>query len=66
MPKTPDGHDFFIGADPHPMTAYISPNDGRAYGLAGIWGVNYTMPTYLGVIDLEKLLSAPRCSGNSI
>jgi hypothetical protein len=68
LPKTPDGRAFSIGNDPHTVTAYVSPNDGRAYGVVGGWSLSVTnpKPTYLAVIDLQKLLNAPRCSGNCI
>jgi hypothetical protein len=61
MPNTPDGNPFFIGADPHVVTAYKSPNGGRYYGLVGSWNSTLTMPTYLGRIDLQTLMNAPRC-----
>jgi len=61
MPATPDGRAFSAGFDPHTITAYTSPNDGRAYGLISDWVTG--VPTYVGVIDLQKLLSAPRTTG---
>jgi hypothetical protein len=61
MPTTPDGRAFSAGYDPHTITAYTSPNDGRAYGLISDWVTG--VPTYVGVIDLQKLLSAPRTAG---
>ncbi|MHB1957838.1 MAG: PEP-CTERM sorting domain-containing protein [Acidobacteriaceae bacterium] len=61
MPNTPDGNAFAAGRDPHTITAYTSPNNGRAYGLMADW---YTgSPSYIGVVDLQKLLSAPRTPG---
>lgn len=58
MPNTPDGNGFAAGYDPHTITAYTSPNNGRAYGLIADWALG--TPSYVGVIDLQKLLSAPR------
>ena len=61
MPNTPDGFGFAQGLDPHTVTAYLSPNDGKSYGImANGCGVP---PTFLGVIDLQGLLSAPRLAG---
>jgi hypothetical protein len=61
LPNTPDGNAFEQGLDPHTVTAYVSPNNGKAYGLmANGCGVP---PTYLGVIDLQGLLNAPRVAG---
>ena len=56
MPRTPDGTFFGAGYDPHTMTAYVSPNDGRAYGLFA----NIAPSDWVAVVDLEKLLNAPR------
>ena len=43
---------------------YTSPNDGIAYGVIADWGFNLTTfidaPKYLAIIDLAKLLAAPR------
>ncbi|HEY6412394.1 MAG TPA: PEP-CTERM sorting domain-containing protein [Edaphobacter sp.] len=58
LPPTPDGRSFSAGFDPHTITAYTSPNDGRAYGLIADWFTG--VPTYVAIIDLQKLLSAPR------
>ena len=51
---------FSSGLDPHTMTAYTSPNDGKAYGLFSNDGA-----TGLWVVDLEALLSAPRDPSNA-
>jgi hypothetical protein len=60
-PLTP----FFIGADPHAVTAYLSPNDGLPYALVTSWTAYYETPTYIGVVNLQMLLQAPRfgCPG---
>jgi hypothetical protein len=50
---------FSSGLDPHTMTAYTSPNTGKAYGLFTNGAV-----TGLWVVDLEALLSAPRDPSN--
>lgn len=47
---------FSSGFDPHTMTAYTSPNNGKAYGLFS----NAPPVSGLWVVDMEALLSAPR------
>jgi len=61
LPNTPDGNAFEQGLDPHTVTAYVSPNTGDAIGLMA--NGYFTPPTWLAVIDLTKLLAAPRTSG---
>jgi len=69
LPNTPGGQPWFQGLDPHTVTAYVSPNDGKAYALmANLASVpcsgsceGYTSkPTWLAVIDMAALLAAPR------
>ncbi|MHB8380833.1 MAG: hypothetical protein ACYDC3_00630 [Candidatus Binataceae bacterium] len=55
MPDEPNGAAFSIGFDPHTVTAYVSPNTHKAYAVLGD-GTN----AYLGIVDLQGLLSAPR------
>jgi hypothetical protein len=57
-PPTLGGVPFSAGFDPHTVTAYTSPNNGRAFGLIADWSTG--SPQYVGVIDLQLLLSAPR------
>lgn len=64
LPSTPDGNPFVMGYDPHTITAYTSPNDGRAYAVVADWISGY--PTYLAVIDLQKLLAAPRSDAHDV
>jgi hypothetical protein len=61
IPSTPDGDTFENGFDPHTITAYVSPNTQKAYGLIADWATD--VPTYLAVIDLKALLAAPRKAG---
>jgi hypothetical protein len=68
LPSTPDTKPWNQGPDPHTVTAYVSPNNGNAYGLmanaSNCSGSNCNgLPTYLAVIDLAALLSAPRVTG---
>jgi hypothetical protein len=59
MPSTdPAGEEWFFPLDPHALTAYVSPNNGKAYGLM----VNDER-TYVAKIDLAALLAAPRTAG---
>lgn len=61
LPNTPDGSSFSAGYDPHTITAYTSPNDGKPYGVIADWATG--TPSYLAVIDLQKLMAAPRVAG---
>jgi hypothetical protein len=55
MPSDPSGAPWNQGDDPHPATAYVSPNTGKAYGVLGNGSF-----TFLAVVDLDGLLKAPR------
>jgi hypothetical protein len=58
LPSTPDGHLFEQGSEPHTIAAYTSPNNGKVYG---VMSSGFEVPaTYLAVIDLQALLTAPR------
>jgi hypothetical protein len=59
MPDIPNFGTFSSGLDPHTLTAYISPNDGKAYGVMA----NSPPPSHLGVIDLACVLALPRLTG---
>jgi hypothetical protein len=49
---------FSSGFDPHTMTAYTSPNNGKSYGVfAGYAG---SVPNCLAVVDMAAVLAAPR------
>ena len=52
---------FTAGFDPHTMTAYTSPNDGKAWGLQANWAGG--SPTSLLKMDLAGILAAPRIAG---
>jgi hypothetical protein len=58
MPNTPDGYYFSAGYDPHTLTAYTSPNTGKAYAVFVDYALGY--PSYLGVVDLACVLALPR------
>jgi hypothetical protein len=54
--STTCGGTFSAGNDPHTITAYTSPNDGKAYALFA----NFAPPSCLARIDLAAVLAAPR------
>ena len=60
MPNTPDGAGFSAGFDPHTVTAYTSPNTGKAIGLYSDWAPG--TPKYIGVIDMAAALAATRAA----
>jgi hypothetical protein len=59
LPSTPDGVGWALGGDPHTVSAYVNPNNGKAYALMA----DSPPPKWLVVIDLQALLSAPRTPG---
>jgi PEP-CTERM motif len=61
LPNTPDGDIFSLGFDPHTISAYTSPNNSKAYGVVASWATG--QPNYLGVLDLQCVLNAPRQAG---
>jgi hypothetical protein len=67
LPNDPAGNPFSMGCDPHTVTAYVSPNTGEAMGLVTDYGATpcYSggTPSYLGLVNLQALLSAPREPG---
>ena len=64
LPPTPDGVYFSMGYDPHTITAYTSPNNGKAYGVIADWAPG--TPSYLAVIDLTALMAAPRTGAHTV
>ena len=67
LPNDPDGNPFSMGCDPHTTTAYVSPSTGKAIGLVTDYGATPCyydgIPAWVGVIDLQGVLSAPRVPG---
>jgi hypothetical protein len=67
LPNDPKGNPFSMGCDPHTVTAYISPSTGKALGLISDYGAVSCdaggTPQYLGLIDLQGMLNAPRTPG---
>ena len=61
MPDDPGGVPWNMGLDPHPMTAYTSPNTGKA-----ILVVSNVSRTYLALVDMQALLNpALRTAGTN-
>ena len=61
MPNLASGAPWNEGDDPHTVTAYVSPNDGKAFGV--VENENFSL---LAVIDLQGLLSAPGRTGHVV
>jgi hypothetical protein len=68
LPSLPGGLTWSQGLDPHAITAYVSPNDGKAYGLLADAPLcsdgSHLPPTFLAVIDLAAVLANPSGAGN--
>jgi hypothetical protein len=52
---------FNAGLDPHTVTAYTSPNNGKAFAVFA--GYSGGAPICLAVVDLAAVLAAPRGGG---
>jgi hypothetical protein len=61
MPSTPADVGWEEGFDPHTVTAYVSPNSGKAFGVLENGDFSF-----LAVVDLQGLLSAPRTGGHVV
>jgi hypothetical protein len=55
VPNLASGAPWAEGDDPHTVTAYVSPNSGKAFAVLA-----NTDLSFLAVVDLQGLLSAPR------
>ena len=70
LPNTPDGQPWNQGLDPHTITAYVSPNDGKAYAVLANTTPYFEEtdiggpPTWIAVVDIKALLTAPRQSNS--
>ena len=60
MPNDPSGAPWSMGLDPHTVTAYTSPNSGKA-----ILAISNVARTYLALVDMQALLAAPRLPGTN-
>lgn len=61
IPTDPNGNQWNSGNDPHTLTAYVSPNDGKAYGLTAGFP-----PRFLAIVDLQGVLRAPRSAAHAV
>lgn len=66
MPPDPSGNSFSAGFDPHTITAYTSPNNGKAYAVMADYAEAYYYPSYLAIVDLSCVLAQPRSSANTV
>jgi hypothetical protein len=60
MPNDPSGAAWDMGLDPHTVTAYTSPNTGKA-----TLAISNLARTYLALVDMQALLAAPRTPGTN-
>jgi hypothetical protein len=61
MPNDPTGAPWLMSLDPHGLTAYVSPNSGKAIGL-----IMNDQRTFVAVVDIEGLLKATRTAGTHV
>lgn len=61
MPNDPTGTTWIMSLDPHGLTAYVSPNTGKAIGL-----IMNDQRTFIALVDIEGLLSAKRLPGTHV
>ena len=62
IPAPPGTGGWSFGLDPHTITAYTSPNDGKAYGLFA----NSPAPSFLARVDLQCVLTAARTTAHGV
>jgi hypothetical protein len=58
VPNDPSATPWAMGRDPHTVTAYVSPNGGKAYAV-----ISNQARTFLVKVDMAMLLAAPRLPG---
>jgi hypothetical protein len=61
VPNLASGSPWSEGFDPHTVTAYVSPNDGKAFGVLENGDFSF-----LAVVDLQGLLAAPRTGAHVV
>jgi hypothetical protein len=61
VPAPPTEEEWDQGNDPHTVTAYVSPNSKKAYAVLENGDF-----TYLAVIDIQAMLSAPRTGAHTV
>ena len=55
IPNEPNGSPWSQGCDPHTVTAYVSPNTGKALAVLGDG-----TQSFLAIVDIKAMLKAPR------
>jgi YD repeat-containing protein len=63
VPNDPGGNPWAFGADPHTVTAYMSPSTNRAMGIISNQTSN-SGPSFLATFDLQSILDLPRTPGS--
>jgi hypothetical protein len=70
MPNDPSGKPWLNWHQPSGLGSYTSPNSGKALGAVMNFGQdannNPIGPTYVAIVDLNALLSAPRDASNHV
>jgi len=61
MPSPPTEEGWSQGFDPHTVTAYVSPNSKKAYGVLENGDFSY-----VAIVDLQGLLNAPRTGPHTV
>jgi len=64
--RVPPYEDYISGGDPHVVSAYVSPNDGKAYGVIADFPTAsglYLGRQFIAIVDLQGILDAPRTPG---
>ena len=56
LPATPDGKIWQSGKDPHTLTTYTSPTNGRSYAILEDDAFQDGTRTYLAVVDLVAMI----------
>jgi hypothetical protein len=56
LPATPDGNPWQAGRDPHTLTTYTSPTNGRSYAIMEDDFFQDGTRTYLAIVDLNAML----------
>ena len=65
MPSDPNGNAWLNGQDPHNLTAYTSPNNGKQYAIVEDDASQNGTRTFLAIVDMQALLSLPTTSSTS-
>jgi hypothetical protein len=64
MPSDPNGNTWQNGQDPHNLTAYTSPNNGKQYAIVEEDASQNGTRTFLAIVDMQAMLSLPTTSSD--